>query len=138
MPDYNELSTQATAWTRCYRITIENPGTQPPLVRFAEEDIAIVGSKRFTTPAGELVVPVVLEKEIELVNPETGELIGQTITHAQLYVMLHSAYLQSAKERDIANMPVPGPQPTENENEPTVPAPEGSSAGLLGETDGAV
>jgi hypothetical protein len=40
-----------------------------------------------------------------LVNPETGEPLGQTMTHAQLYVALHSLYMHLAQERDAAQVP---------------------------------
>jgi hypothetical protein len=37
-----------------------------------------------------------------MLNPETGEATGATVTHAELYAILFSLYMQTAVERDGA------------------------------------
>jgi hypothetical protein len=38
----------------------------------------------------------------KMLNPETGEATGATVTHAELYAILFSLYMQTAVERDGA------------------------------------
>lgn len=37
-----------------------------------------------------------------MLNPETGEPTGATVTHGELYAILYSLYMQTALERDVA------------------------------------
>jgi len=55
---------------------------------------------------GNLAVDYDASKVIELRDITTGLPTGQTVTYADAYVLLYSAYLEEALARDIANTPV--------------------------------
>ena len=110
MTDYNEQSIPGTLtrYQRCHTITIQNPHG-PDLsaknVRFDEEIIK-------TLPDGEVIKSAPekggITKEfnpatvIELRNPATWELTGDTVTMGEIYAILASAYWQFALERDAS------------------------------------
>jgi len=62
------------------------------------------------TPLGSLAVPFDPAKTIALRDPATGEPTGATVTYAEAYALLYSAYLAAAAERDAAQQPA---EPTE-------------------------
>lgn len=41
------------------------------------------------------------QASVSMLDPQTGEPTGQTFTHADLYKMLFSLYMDTAKKRDI-------------------------------------
>jgi hypothetical protein len=108
MANYQEQSIPGTMtqFTRCHTITIQNPhegGISAKNIRFEEEVVK-------TLPDGEVLKSAPenggITKEfdptavIELRNPETWELTGETVTMGEVYTILASAYWQSALERD--------------------------------------
>ena len=128
---YQQTHVTGEQWLRAKRIVIDNPLDGVPIARFAEEVIVnIAGGEQFRRDVGVLEVPAgeeMLDEVIPLVDPETGEPTGESLTYAEAQVVLHSAYLHFADKRD--NPPEPdeveeealpesGPEP-EEEGEPT-------------------
>lgn len=106
MPDYRESTAPATTWRRAHRVEIYNPlpGMGVPFVEFREEDAIKVAERTITTPAPN-ASPLLKRFDpaagsFALRNPTTGELTGQTMSHAELYAILHSLYIHEALERD--------------------------------------
>lgn len=102
MPNYNESTVTGTSWQRCHTVTIRNPLGGAPKIEFAEERvIAMEGEDMRTWVAG-------CEKEFSasgvfpLLDPQTNQPTGQSMTHEALYQALYSLYMQTAAERDAA------------------------------------
>ena len=121
--DYREQTAEAKTWRRAHTVQIHNPVPgqgSVPLISFHEEDAIQVGGKVITTPAydagpGGLRALFQADGVYPLVNPVTGESLGASMTHQELYVALHSLYMHLAGLRD--NPPVVEPEP-----EPETPA----------------
>lgn len=101
MANYNEITGTSTMWTRCYQVIIENPygGLQKP-VRFSEENVINLEGKTMINNQGQFGILFNPTKVVQLRDPSTNTLTGETFTHQELYDMLHSLYIQSAMERD--------------------------------------
>lgn len=116
MPDYRQATGTANLWRRAYQVTINNPRNNPPNILFMEEDVVTVEGAEFRQPnAGMVSGSFDPSGVIELRDPATGELTGQTATQAELYAILHSLYIQLALARDAAAAspaPAPGPEPS--------------------------
>lgn len=103
--NYKEYSGAASIWTRCYELTIYNPyASNFKSIDFYEEQLTkvrgeVISYKKLGSTSTSIDVTTDLEKTFELLNPETGEVIG-TATYAQLYTMLHSLYIKTAIKRD--------------------------------------
>lgn len=109
-PNYNESTVSGQSWQRCHQIVIENPRAGQQVVRFDEERVlSIDGGAEVRTPAGSLPVTFDPAREIPLRDPMTGELTGQSTTYGAAYVLLYSAYLAAALERDAAAAPAEQP-----------------------------
>ncbi len=99
--DYLEATVTGQSWQRCNQIVIENPHKRVPVVRFDEERVlALKTGADVRTPAGTLALTFDPAKTIPLRDPQTGELTGESATYQAAYVLLYSAYLAAATERD--------------------------------------
>lgn len=107
--NYNESSVAGSEYTRCKQITIYNPLGGQPMVEFAEERATLLAGRTITENAAGLRVPVDPAEIIELINPETGEQLGSSVTHMQIYVMLFSLYIAKAQARDAKAAEPPAP-----------------------------
>ena len=104
--DYREATVMGQSWQRCNQIVIENPHKGAPVVRFDEERVlALQTGRDVRTPAGSLALPFDPSKIIPLRDPATGELTGEVASYGMAYVLLYSAYLAAATERDDAAAP---------------------------------
>ena len=103
MANYNESILNGTKWSRCNTVTIVNPIEGTPCIIFGEQDALLVDG---------VTLPISTNKQcqaffdqengiIPLVHPVTGESLGTT-THAELYTILFSLYMQTAVARDEA------------------------------------
>ena len=113
--NYKETTLSGTSWTRCRTVVITNPlaGTGPidpstnapfgPTANFHEEKVISIDGKQTTVDAGSCRKAFDPAATIPLLNPETGEPTGATVTHAELYAILFSLYMQTAVERDGAS-----------------------------------
>ncbi len=96
-------TTQSTAETG---ITLAAKAAPPASVSLA----TLAGGAELRTPAPGMALPFDPAKTIALRDPATGEPTGQTVTYAEAYALLYSAYLSAAAERDAAQQPA---EPTE-------------------------
>lgn len=102
MPDYKEAPVSGTQWSRCNGIYISNPIGGQPVVNWQEETVVDVGGKRYVEVGVCLSAPFDPAQVIELRDPATGELTGQTATGMDVYAILFSGYMQAALARDAA------------------------------------
>jgi hypothetical protein len=108
--NYKETIATGTSWVRCRAITITNafqeniPGHIPeiPTAYFTEEKVVNLEGVKMLIPVGSCSKVFNPFDEITLINSATGEITGETVTHAKLYEILYSLYLQTAQERDAA------------------------------------
>lgn len=102
MPNYKEAERTATSWQRCCKIVIDNPLAQQPSVRFEEESVLDAGvGPAIKRPLEGISLPFDPAKTFPLRNPNTGELIpGAASTYGDAYMLLYSAYMAAAVERD--------------------------------------
>lgn len=106
MPDYNETTVTGSAWQRCKQVVVDNRLGVTPSIRFDEERVtALSDGDTVHRNLGALSVPFDPAAVIELRDPATGEATGATITHAEVYAILYSAYLGTAIARDEAANP---------------------------------
>ena len=105
--NYKESGVAGSEYTRCSQITIYNPLGGTPAAEFAEERVTLLAGRKIAENAECVRVPFDPAEEIALINPETGEPLGSSVTHAQLYVILFSLYLAKAQARDAANAEPP-------------------------------
>ena len=116
MANYKEADINGKSWIRCTNISIENPHASTGLksyVCFREEVAIDLGNGTYSItpyvrPVLEAPVPRrVLWAEvnptatIDIYDPVTGEKTNQTMTHAQLYGILYSAYRTEAEKHDL-------------------------------------
>ena len=103
MPDYNETQLTGQAWQRCHEVSIANARNTLPIIQFYEERvIALEDGAEIRQGLGPLTVAFDPTREIALRNPETGEPTGDSMSYADAYVVLFSAYLDAALERDAS------------------------------------
>lgn len=109
--DYKQTSLTGEAWQRCNHLEINNPSGGTPTIRFDEERrVVLSDGATLGTPAGaitkEFTDPAT---EFPLLNPATGEAVGQQLTHGFVYAALWSLYMALAAERDAAIVEEPPP-----------------------------
>lgn len=112
MANYKETNLAGVSWIRCRNITITNPiagSMEPgneiaaiPTAYFQEEKVISIDGVQSTIDSGSCLRQFNPTEIINLRNPDTNELTGTTMTHAELYVILYSLYLQTAEARDLA------------------------------------
>lgn len=112
MSNYKESAVTGTAWQRCHQIVIDNPLGNTPVVRFDEEEVLTTSTgQTVRRPVPGISLPFDPAKPFPLRNPVTGELIpGAASTYGDAYVLLYSAYMAAAEERDAASQPAQDPQ----------------------------
>ena len=103
MANYKESNVTGITWQRCNRIDIRNPYEEPKFAVFIEEEITDFGNDKIVkSPVGQILAdftdPSII---VNLINPETGESLNSSITYQDIYIMLHSLYIQLATQRDI-------------------------------------
>lgn len=108
--NYKSNTETGEVYTRCFNVTVNNPLNAVPTVNMMEETVFSIAGKTITQPGRFLQKTFVPTETIDLVNPESGEPIGQSVTHQELYVMLFSLWLATAQEHDAAELafePIP-------------------------------
>lgn len=85
------------SYMRCYQIVIDNRLGQPPEVVYSQERvIADHGGAVSRHPTGTLRHHYDPAATIPVINPETGEPTGESVTQQQLMVLVYSAYINAA------------------------------------------
>lgn len=101
MSNYNETTITGTGWQRCHTVQIANPATGIKSVYFQEELIYNVGlPEPLSTYTGGCGTVFAAGSAFPLLDVQTGEPTGSTMTHEQLYQAIYSLYMQTAKARD--------------------------------------
>lgn len=102
--NYLETGVTGTQWQRCKGIHITNEYGIKPHIRFDEEKILLTheGATHLPTIASGMVFDAAVS--LPVIDPDTNEPTGQFVTHAFIYQMLYSAYIQAATERDAQGM----------------------------------
>lgn len=101
MADYKEVAITGTEWTRARSIVCDNERGGTPKIVFTEEIVTSLSSGVTTAKAGRT-----LSKEfapdgvIDVYDPVSLQKTGATMTHAELYAVLLSAYMTVAAEAD--------------------------------------
>jgi len=101
--DYKESTVAGTKWQRCSRIDIDNRINVTPTVAFYEEVAINTGEEVITKDVGQLYLQfdqIAANKSYDIINPETGVVVD-SMTGQQIYAVLHSLYMATAKSRDI-------------------------------------
>jgi hypothetical protein len=103
MANYKETTGPGTSWTRANRVMILNPFEVdiPKQISFFEETIAKIDGTTIKADSGYCSAYYSSDKLIELINPETGESTGESITQSKIYQAIYSLYLATAKARDL-------------------------------------
>lgn len=102
MPDYKESSITGRQWQRCHTVIVRNPLGQTPTMEFEEETVVEFGAEQRKQWSKGCSMDFVAEQTIPLRDPTTNALTGTTVTHAELYQILYSLYMQAAEARDAA------------------------------------
>lgn len=98
--NYKESTLSGSQWQRCVRVTIDNQYNQTPQITMHEERITVVGDNTFRENVGAVYAAFDPNAEIALLNPDTGEALGTTMTQGQIHLAMWSLYMQLASERD--------------------------------------
>ncbi|HET8869173.1 MAG TPA: hypothetical protein VFM48_01895 [Aquabacterium sp.] len=98
--DYRGEIVTGKRWRRVYRVTILNPYMGQPTVALDEEQVTEIEGSLSATPTETMTTEVTMDSVIDLVDPETGQSLGQQMTHAQVYVALYSLYRALGAQRD--------------------------------------
>lgn len=96
-------------WRRCSSVVIDNPLGGMAFITFNEQNVITVGEDITGTPAGVCRKKFSSPLTFPLRDPQTNELIGQTMTHLDVYKILHSLYIHTAMQRDGV---IPPDEPT--------------------------
>lgn len=102
MADYKESTVSGTQWQRCWGVYIQNLYGTTPHVTLREEQVTVVSGATFQKDVGQIDFPFDPAATITLLNPETGEPFGATMTMGEMYVALWSLYMERAAARDAA------------------------------------
>jgi len=104
MMNYKESQIQGSTWQRCKTVTIVNPHSstgQVPVAYFQEEAAVSFGGTTILTERGSCQLSFDPQAEIDVIDPQTGDPTGETVTHGHLYKLLFSLYMDAAKKRDL-------------------------------------
>jgi hypothetical protein len=89
------------SFTRCPQIVVDNRlGTAPTVTFHQERVIGLADGATTKAPMQPVVMAFDPTAEIPIINPETGEHTGQTMTQAEVYAAVYSAYLATVAPPD--------------------------------------
>jgi Cu2+-containing amine oxidase len=103
MNNYKETTVTGQSWQRCSQLVIDNNLNKTPVIRFEEQRVVSLDNSKIVTQLGNFSTDYDPQKIITIFDPETNELTGETITYAQVYKLLYSAYITEALARDTLN-----------------------------------
>ena len=122
MSNYQETEVTGTAYVRANQIIVANPLEGVKAISYMEEQVInLSDGEQIFRSAGGFQEPFTAENvgtEFPLLNPQTGEQLGPTMTFQGLYVALYSLYFFLAQRRDqaLAEAQKPTPEPTPEDN----------------------
>lgn len=99
---FDEKNITGSAYRRAYNIAISHELGCAPTVNYHREQVVdIGGGEVFKRQLGVLsVLCDDMDKPIDLRNPLTGELTGETSTVGAVYALIYSHYWQSETEAE--------------------------------------
>ena len=100
--NYREQTSTGIEWRRCNQVHIYNPLDGEKTCRFDEEDVVSVSDRTVIAQDGYITTKFDPAVDFQLLDPDTGEPTGQSMTHGALYQALYSLYMQTALARDAA------------------------------------
>lgn len=101
--NYNQNPISGKEYTRCAKVVAHNLLGSPRRVELHEETVIATGEKSVAIPSGVLDIWFQEDRVVPIINPETLEQTGQTMTQGEIYIALFSVYMQAAQLRDEAN-----------------------------------
>lgn len=82
------------SYIRCPQVVIDNRLGAAPRVTFDRESVlGVEGGAVMRQPMSPRVMTFDPSVEVPVLNPETGEPTGQTITHGEIYALIYSAFV---------------------------------------------
>ena len=85
------------SYRRCNQVVIDNPLGGAPTVTFGQETIIGTGGGHTAhIPLSPLPMAFSAGGVVPIVNPATGEATGASVSHAEIYALIYSAYLAAA------------------------------------------
>lgn len=115
MPNYTETSTPGDTRRRTYYLEIRNPEASFPEAQLQTQDrINLLSGEREYVHRDTFIARFDAEglaESFDLVNVDTGEPLGQSMTGLQLMVAVQSWALKQMLKRDAALAPAPEPEP---------------------------
>ncbi len=100
---YKQTSVTGESWVRAKRIVIENVLNEDNAIKFVEEKVTNLDGDNTSQDLGVLdnkVGDVDMSTEIPVIDPETGEPTGTSITYGELHAFIFSVYMALVNERD--------------------------------------
>lgn len=101
MPNYKETTVAGDVYTRCKSVVLSNPKGAVPTLSFIEELWYNIPGNEMGKDSGAIMTQFDPSAVIPLRNPQTDQLLGTSVTHADLHVILYSLYIQQAHARDV-------------------------------------
>lgn len=98
---YKENTVSGSSWFRCCNVMVRNDLGVTPKIIFEEQMAIVIGEKTILDQVGGLEVIYDPSQVIKVVDPSTNLPTGEEVTHADIYRLLHSAYIQAAMSRDL-------------------------------------
>uniref|UniRef100_A4WS55 Uncharacterized protein n=1 Tax=Cereibacter sphaeroides (strain ATCC 17025 / ATH 2.4.3) TaxID=349102 RepID=A4WS55_CERS5 len=86
------------SYRRCHQIIIDNPLDRAPAITFGQETIIGTGAGEVLhVPMAPISLAFDPAVEIPIVDPQTGQPTGATISQAEVYALIYSAYIAAAE-----------------------------------------
>lgn len=92
----NLQALEGESYTRCHQVLVDNRLDEVPRITFAQERIASAGGQVLHMPLPPAVMDFDPAGVIPLLDPETGAPTGASVTQAEAYALLYSAYAAAA------------------------------------------
>lgn len=104
MANYKETTVTGNSYTRCNQIVVGNRLGGVPQIRFDKQIVVALELGGTTVNGvGSIEIPFDAARIIPLIDPETGDDTGASITYGEICNILHSAFI------DADTVPAPFP-----------------------------
>ncbi len=106
--NYKEVNISGYQWLRCSRVTIENQYKTPPVINLHEDVLTDIGEDHHIKPNRIYSVMFEPSKTFPVLNADTGEPTGAVMTHAEMYQLLWSLYVETSSNfvDPFADLPI--------------------------------
>lgn len=86
------------SYRRCHQIIIDNPLGRAPAITFGQETvIGTGGGEVLHVPMTPVLLAFEPASEIPVIDPQNGQPTGATITQAEVYAMVYSAWIAATE-----------------------------------------